>query len=292
MDQLLKIVAVLTALALLAGFGGAWHPVGDSLAVFRVPLLVVFALAAIWTGWPRALRWPLVACALIGLAHQAIRAMPGPGGDHDLVLYQQNLLTDRADDTDWLDSVARIGPDLLTLQEVGRRNMALLTALKAEYPTQHHCPEGAYIGEAVLSRFPEVPGSGICSARDGVAALQVQTPSGPLWVVSLHVSWPWPYPQMAQLDQVLPEIDALDGPMVIAGDFNMVAWGHALRRVESATGTKRFGRYTHTFNLPGGLPVGIDHMLATPGLGRQVKVLPGYGSDHRGLLGLLRMGSG
>ncbi|QRF66111.1 endonuclease [Ponticoccus alexandrii] len=289
MDRLLKFVTVLTGLGLLAGLGGAWHPAGDSFAVFRVPLLVVIALAVIWTGWPGVLRWPLAALAIAGLAHHAIRALPGPIGDYDLLLYQQNLLTDRQEDADWLAAVAAADPDILTLQEVGNRNLPLLKALEAAYPTQLHCPLGAWLGEAVLSRFPEVPGGRICSARDGVAALQVKTPEGPLWVVSLHVSWPWPHPQMAQLDEILPEISRLGGPMVIAGDFNMVAWGHAVQKVAAATGTRRVGRHAQTFTLPFGLPIGIDHVLATPGIGRGIRVMPGHGSDHRGVLGFLRL---
>lgn len=289
-DRLLKIVSVLTGLALLGGLGGALHPAGDSLAVFRLPLLVIFALAVIWTSWPRLLRWPLTAVALLALAQLAIRALPLPMAAHDTVLYQQNLKMDRTDTADWLDSVAEIAPDILTLQELGQPNLPLLEALEADYPTQLHCPVWTMLGEAILTHYPKVPGKEICSARDGVAAMQVVTPSGPLWIVSLHVSWPWPYPQISQLDAVLPELTALEGPVVVAGDFNMVAWGHAIRKVEAATGTRRFGQHAYTFDLPGGLPVGIDHVLATPGVGRGVRVLPPYGSDHRGVLAFLQLG--
>lgn len=284
---LVKIVTALSGLALLGGYMGAVHPAGDSLAVFRLPLAVMFGLAVIWTDWPHLLRWPLAGLAMASLGWLGWQPRAEPSGPAQLVLYQQNLLWNRDEEAAWLAAVAKVSPDVVTLQEVSERNMALLDALAEEYPAQLHCPSGI-MGEAVLSRLPFVPGSMHCSERGGVAAMQVQAAFGPVWIVSIHVSWPWPYRQSVEVTEVLPMLRALEGPVILAGDFNAVAWSHTLARLAKATGTRRVGPLTHSYALPGiGLPVGIDHVLASPDLAGGLRATPRFGSDHRGLVARL-----
>ncbi len=276
--------------ALAASWGGALHPLGDSLAVIRVPLAVVFALAVIWAAWPRRVRWPLAGLALWAIGAIALpRMIPlGTVSDHDLSLYQQNLLYNRRDDAAWLDSVARHDPDVITLQEVSGRNLALLDSLAAAYPTQVACPFRAVGGVAVLSRLPAVPGTAICAGGDGLAAVQVETAFGPVWLVSLHLHWPWPYGQPEQVARLLPVLQGLEGHVILAGDFNAVAWSHTLRRIEAASGTTRIGPWAPTFHTPPyGIPLEIDHVLTGPAHAQEVVVLPKHGSDHNGVLALL-----
>lgn len=281
MRRILGVLVALLALALLGGLAGVRHPVGDSLAVFRLPLLLVFALVVIWTGWPRLIRWPLVAGALA--AAVAILPLPEaePVGAGGVTVFQQNLKFDRVEDEAFLDLIRQTLPDVLLLQEVSPRNRALLDALLPLYPEQRYCPV-EQVGEAVLSRLPVLTG-GFCSLRDGLAGLRVQTLTGPVWMVSLHISWPWPHPQAEQVSEILPELEDLDGPVVIAGDFNAVAWSHTLERVAQATGTERLGQHGFSFTLPGiGLPIGIDHLLAPEGTRFERVVTPPLGSDHKG----------
>jgi endonuclease/exonuclease/phosphatase (EEP) superfamily protein YafD len=270
------------ALAVAAGFAGFLHPAGDSIAVFRIPLSVL-GLAAALLMRPTLPRLLLIAgqgAVLAGLVWGALR--PDWDGSARLTLYQQNLLFSRPDNAAWLAEVTAREPDVLTLQEVSERNLVVLDALRARYPFQLHCPLWDILGEAVLSRYPFVEGTQMCSDRDGLAAVQIAAPAGAVWIVSLHVSWPWPHGQAGQLDDVLPMLDAVDGPVVVAGDFNAVAWSHALDRVGARVDAQRIGRLTATFALPyGGMPVGIDHVLSS-GQGR-VTALPRLGSDHRGL---------
>ncbi|MFW2545026.1 endonuclease/exonuclease/phosphatase family protein [Primorskyibacter sp. 2E107] len=284
MGVFLRVIAAALGLALLAGFAGALHPAGDSLAVFRVPLLVLLALAVLWSDLTRRLRWPLVALALAGLAPHLPMPKQTPPAAHpgDLTIVQQNLLWNRTEWDDWLEMITRIPPDVLLLQEVSSANLVMLDRLAELYPYRLHCP-AFQVGEAVLTRLPPVAGRALCSKPDGIAALQVETSAGPVWMVSLHIPWPWPYPQAEQVTGILPDLRRLDGPVVLGGDFNSVGWSHTLRRIEAATGSRRIGPYTHTFSLPYlGLPIGIDHILAPPGSGFDLRVTPRLGSDHRG----------
>lgn len=275
-------VSGLATLAVMAGFAGALHPAGDSLAVFRWPLVLLALLCAVairplWLRLAVAAGLSLVLASLLWGAFK-----PVWNGQEALTLYQQNLLFSRQDNTAWLANVAALEPDVLTLEEVSQRNTVVLDALRGSHPYQLYCPLWDVLGEAVLSRYPFVDGTKRCSDRDGLAAVQIETPSGRVWVVALHVSWPWPHKQADQLNEVLPLLHDIKGPVVVAGDFNAVAWSHAVRRVGAAVGAARVGRRHSTFALPfGGLPVGIDHVLSN-GPGR-VMVLSKLGSDHHGL---------
>ncbi|WP_306152515.1 endonuclease/exonuclease/phosphatase family protein [Roseovarius sp. MMSF_3281] len=275
------------------GFAGAWHPAGDSFAVLRLPLAAAFALMVIWAAWPRRIRWPLAVLALLVMAQIVVpRALPRQGVPKaDWVLYQQNLLFSRRSNDAWLKEVARQSPDMLTLQEVSRRNRALLETLRPDYPTQVTCPFANVGGVAVLSRFPAIPGQKICAARDGLAGVQVQTAQGPVWLLSIHLHWPWPHGQAAQVDTLLPVLQGLEAPVIIGGDFNSVGWSHTLRRIGKISGTRRAGPWDATFHLPiMRTPVAIDHVLTSPGVAAAVTVQPKLGSDHRGVLARLAVG--
>ena len=279
--------ALIALAAVLAGYGGALHPVGDSLAVFRVPLALLGGLALlVWR--------PRGAVTLAGLAVVALAVLPrlwalspvqaGPAARvSGLAVYQKNLLFTLRDPARVVADIRARAPDIVTLQEVSRRNRAVLDALQAEYPYQQYCDYRAVGGPAVLSRWPAVPGSAFCA--QGLAGLQVETPDGRAWAMALHLRWPWPHGQAEQIAELTPLLRGLDGPVVIGGDFNAVAWSRAVARVEVASGTRRAGTETATFALPyGGMGVAIDHVLASGSAPGTIEVLDRLGSDHRGVL--------
>lgn len=289
--NLVTIIAIMAALLLVVGGLGVLHPAGDSFAVFRLPLLLIFALAVVWTPWSRALRWPVAVLALGAfVAHvwPSVWSDEVTAGGGDLVIYQQNLLFRRGEDEQWLAQVAAATPDLMTLQEVSGRNKALLARLQSVLPEQHYCDFATVGGVAVLSRYPIVAGTARCADRDGLAAMQVKTPDGPLWLVSVHLHWPWPYKQAAQVTRLVPLLETLEGPVVLGGDFNAVAWSHAVARLETATQTQRLAQSAATFHLPViKMPVTIDHVLALPTWHAEMRAMPKSGSDHHGVLARL-----
>lgn len=282
------VIGLVVALALLVavGYTGAFHPAGDSFAVFRLPLVVLLALTVIWTPWSRRIRWSVALICLGVLGQAAWNGVNRTTPEADFTLLQHNLLFKRSDSADWLAHVADLNPDFMTLQEVSVSNMTLIDQLRDSHPYRQHCPVREHLGETVLSRYPMVAGTGFCSTRDGLAGMQVETPKGRIWLVSLHVSWPWPYGQAPQIAQILPHLEKLNGPVILAGDFNAVAWSHAVDRIGRAFGGTRMGAWVNTFDLPKiGLPVGIDHVLATPEhFAVSVTAQPRLGSDHKGLL--------
>ena len=132
----------------------------------------------------------------------------------------------------------------------------------------------------MLTRLPVVQGSETCA--DGLAALQVQLEDRAVWVVSVHLSWPWPYDQQAQVDALVPVLAGLEGSVLMAGDFNMVGWGHAVKRLARAMGGLQAGPTGGSYlGFAPVLRLPIDHAFAPNG-GR-ITFRPALGSDHLGL---------
>ena len=284
---LVRGVTVLALIALGLGYGGALHPAGDAMAVLRQPLAVA-ALLLCFALRPARLAVAGLALVLAALAtHTAQRAVPPlANSTPELVLYQQNLLWNRRSSDRWLAQVAEVAPDALTLQEVSRGNLPLLDTLRAQYPAQVVCPFATVGAVAVLSRLPAT-GREICAEGQGLAALEVLGPGGPVWLVSIHLHWPWPYGQAAQVRALAPVLAGLDGRVAIAGDFNSVGWAASLRAVAEASAALRLGPNTATFHLSRlQVPLGIDHVFSD-GAATGFTVLPPLGSDHNGVVARL-----
>lgn len=268
---------------LLAGFGGAAHPALDSLALLRIPAAFGCLGATLILARPRALVWSgagVSASVLIVLG--AARIMAGPEAQ-GITIYQKNLWAGNMASPALAADIRASGADLVMLQEVSDRNIPLLDLLEDDYPYQQFCRFSRRSGMAVLSRFPAI-GPGVCSGSRGVAGLQVEGPEGPVWALSIHLHWPWPHGQARQVQHLTPLLEALDGPVIIGGDFNMVPWAHSVRSIAAATNTRRVGQRLPTI-FPYGVPLPIDMVFASsPG---RVERRPLLGSDHYGIVARL-----
>ncbi|MGP6085373.1 endonuclease/exonuclease/phosphatase family protein [Antarctobacter jejuensis] len=281
----MKSVAAALILLVLATWAGPLHPAGDTLSVLRVPLLVLAALAMIWTTWPLWLRGTVAGLCLVALGQVVWMktTAPVPGG---FTVYQKNLWFGNLQTDALARDILSQSPDVVTLQEVSRHNDRVLNLLRADYPHQHRCNSYGW-SVVVLSRHPVVAGQTLCSSGRGLAGLQVSMPQGPVWVLSLHLFWPWPHEQRPQATKIAAMIDGLKGPVVLAGDFNMMPWGSDVRRLVHAAGVRRAGPLIPTYWLqqegwPLSVPLPLDQVWATGG-GR-VHSRPQIGSDHAGLL--------
>ncbi|WP_397543631.1 endonuclease/exonuclease/phosphatase family protein [Roseovarius salis] len=278
MKGIARIAVAAAFAALLGSFAGALHPLGDSLAVFR---LAIAATGLLLLPLARPARVPALALGagfLAGIVtvgwHKLPRAAPGP-----LTVYQKNMHFRDARIDEIARDILATGPDIVTLQEVSLGNEALLDRLWEAYPAQHLCRYTPNSGLAVLSRLPAV-GQPVCGESVALAAMRVMTAQGAVWAVSLHLAHPWPGTQRAQIDVLRHELPGVPGQRVIGGDFNMIPWSHALRVAALASGSRRAQPARTSFRL-GPVPLAIDHVLA-PGGGR-VQARPWLGGDHRGL---------
>jgi endonuclease/exonuclease/phosphatase (EEP) superfamily protein YafD len=281
-QKLIGVALFLAILSLIGGYLGWLHPLGDSLAVGRgiasVAVLILAVLAS-FAGLRMAAFGALLLAMLTGAQVFLAYTWPGPPGTY--LVYQKNMLF-RNDDLAGLEADIRAAaPHIVTLQEVSEPNLALLANLKDAFPHQLHCPGRVVGGPSVLTSLTPVPGTDFCGP--GLAAMQVAAGEDRFWVVSIHLRWPWPYPQADHVDLLVPILDKLKGPAVLAGDFNMVRWANSVGRLADILGVRpagpTFGSYIGISEL---YPLPIDHVFAT----RSGRVVPrgAHGSDHLGLL--------
>ena len=283
-----KLGFAVLLLAWAGGFAGALHPIGDSLAVFQLPLSVALLVWAL-PGAVLTTRKRTVLTAGLALALIAVSAIPfartAPVPEAPFTLYQKNMLFLRDPLTTLGTDIAAAKADAATLQEVSDANRALLEGMRGIYPYQLHCRSRGVIGTSLISRWPILPRSGHCAR--GIAMARIDGPAGPVWVISLHLNWPWPWDQRSRMGDVQALLQRLDGPVVMGGDFNMVPWGHSVRRIARAGGLIRVQPVRGTFDLMGRLPLPIDHVFA-PG-GGSAELRAKLGSDHRGLLARVKL---
>jgi len=286
--RILLVLGVLVAALLAASYLGVVHGLGDSLAVLRPALAGVAVVIGGLLGLVRRSGAGLVvgAAGLIAGLPVLWSSLPAADAEYGYATYQKNLSFRLADPAPLIADIAGHAPDFVTLQEVTGRTRAVMVGLAEALPSQHLCPFAAVGGVAVLSRWPTIAGTERCAEDDGLAAMQVETPEGPVWIVSIHLHWPFPYRQPAQLARLIPALEAMNGPIVIGGDFNMVPWSHTLARVAQATDSERAGSVTYTLPMMGGwVTLPIDHVLVPRGRGpTTARRLPLLGSDHHGVL--------
>jgi len=272
--------------ALVGSFAGALFPVGDSLAVFRVPIaMAVVVLAGILSllgrRWAGLIFLSVAAAAVVPVAMMTLTPSTTPVGG--VTLYQKNLFHRMSKPDLVTGDIRLVDPDVLTLEEVSRRSKTVLEDVKDRLPSQIQCISKRVGNVAIAARWPIVPGTAQCPDAPGLAVMQVEAPQGPLWIVALHLRWPYPDGQAAQLREVVPYLETLEGPIVLAGDFNMVPWSHALRQIAGATGSTRVGAAASTFpRFHPWVRLPIDHVFAT-GQGA-IEVRPLLGSDHYGIV--------
>lgn len=284
---MLVLAMAATMLALGLGYMGRWLAMADSLAVGRawaagalVGLGVVATLAGLRMQAFAAILVAMVTGGSVALAY----IWPGPPGA--FTLYQKNMRFNNSDLAGLEADIREVAPVALTLQEVSEPNQALLAALKDLLPHQLYCPFAAVGGPAVATSLTPVPGGEICAP--GLAALQVELEDRQIWIVSVHLHWPWPYGQADHVAKLLPVLAGLEGPVAMAGDFNMVGWAAsvsqmaAVARVQPAGPTGgSFVRFAPWLTLP------IDHAFAPSG-GR-ITFRGALGSDHLGLVAGLEL---
>ncbi len=271
---------------LVGSFGGAVHGLGDTLAVFRHFWAISLSVSSL------LLLRGHVGVALLGVLVVVLGMFPvGAGYFHRAVdigggysLYQKNLLFKGQNQSGIIADILETAPDFITLQEVSRVNRGVFESLVQTYPSSLFCPFTGVGGVAVLSNWPAVLGTATCAGDQGMAAIQLVMPAGPFWLVAVHLHWPFPYNQRSHVARLLSEIYTLDGPVILAGDFNMVPWSHTMRQLENATGSQRAGRVVQTYrraDTP--LQLAIDYILVPGGTGN-LSTRSRLGSDHFGLL--------
>lgn len=275
----LKLAGVAVLLALLASYAGRLHPLGDSLAVFRPAQAILLALLAfVFRGWWRI---AVLAVALAALLPILWLARPVAAPETAITVYQKNLLYRRGDPSELIADFRASGADVILLQELSTANLPIPEAMRDTHPHQLICAAHGVGAVAILSAFPL--SDRYCREGSGYAIARVQHPAGAFTAVALHLHWPYPFGQEAQVNRIIADIAGASRPMIIGGDFNMVPWAGAPRRIADATDTRIAGPIRPTLFVKG-YPLPIDHVLVHYQGQAAVEHRPRFGSDHHGVL--------
>jgi endonuclease/exonuclease/phosphatase (EEP) superfamily protein YafD len=279
----------LPLLALVASYLGHLHPVGDSLAVFRQYLIIltggsIFLMIYLERRYLAVFALTVTFMASVPFLLQLVFYSKL---DHsDFVIYQKNMSVDLTDQEAFVSDLRTVAPDFATFQEASSKNRRLIDSFEDILPYVHYCDTGRWTGVAIASRWPVIRGTARCQRDVRAAYMRVETPKGPLWLVSIHQKWPWPSVQPYEKEIFLSFLRGLQGDVVVAGDFNMVPWSYTMQEYEQAANASLIAGLRGSFPLTWDVFwIPIDHILLADGFYGSAEMRGFFGSDHRGIVG-------
>jgi len=278
-------------LGLVLGFFQRLHPVFDSFSHFRIHFAIIAGIGCLLLTMYMVRRWPLVvvAIALFGLAQSLRFESLAVNANGAFSVAQYNLNYDNERHEDYIAGIRAIDADVVLLQEdnPGHR-AAIREGLSELYPHQDWCnahDSARKGGVGILSRVPLRDGA--CTSNSLLMWRKITlagTDGAPveMSVASIHLYWPWPYDQHAQIDELGPLIADIAGPLVIGGDFNATPWSDSVRRLREAGGLDRLPGAPMTIHAGNLVPAPIDHQLHSSELCPVARWVgaSSFGSDH------------
>ena len=206
-------------------------------------------------------------------------------------VYSANLLYRNNDTARIVRSIEAADADIVVLIELASDPASKINQLLAGYPyraasmrlDQTRGPSRSVIA----SRWPLTARADPPDGLHAVAAT-VRTPLGPINVVGVHLTRPWPFQhswgQISQTMALKAVVEPLDGPVVVAGDFNSVSSARIGKQVRRDIGLRPAPGFPGTWpdGLPSALGITIDQVYASPDLAFVSRRLGRpTGSDHR-----------
>jgi endonuclease/exonuclease/phosphatase (EEP) superfamily protein YafD len=250
--------------AVLALLGFA-IPVLDLLNHLQMVLFFATLLGAVG-ALLLGMRWAWKALALIGLAASAwtygpewlsaVTPREAVAGTTIKVMshnvFGLNYELDRVD-----DAIEAEDPDIVVLQEFFPEQAGLIDLLKVRYPYWVRCQGGKRANLGLFSKMPftelmtpaDCPSRATGSQRTAHIIAGYQLEDGTSFsMMTTHMDWPYPIERQAdQMSAAAEAIRALEGPLVVAGDFNSTPWSYALKRFEEESGLTRETRNLITY---------------------------------------------
>lgn len=289
----LAVVAIIAG-AVAAGELGPDNLWLDLLAHFRrqyVWALVGAVIVLLVDRRPRLAL--LVGAGAIGLATMAYQLLPLPPEDAERPVFRvlhANLLANNPRIEEIEQLVGEVEPDLVFFCESGQPNGRLDKVL-AKFPHRAPADRASEAGQMILSRYPIVAFRTVGEIPETRPALlaEIDTPAGIVTLVGTHLRTPLTETTFALRNQQLAELAAtlaaIQGPVLVVGDFNVTPWSGFFSDFTTETGLQRacpWGSVLPTW--PAHLPLirlPIDHVLGNEQV-RVIAVKRGrfVGSDH------------
>lgn len=225
-------------------------------------LIVAFALRGQLRGV--ALIWVIVGLVasanvllpdLIGL-RQTRPAAPDSGS---ITLMTHNLFGMNYEMAQVSAAIFAEDPDIIVLQEYfGEQATELHPLLLERYPYFVRCRGGKRANLGLYSRIPftqadaeACPSDAYGTTRTAHILAEFETADDkPFSLITTHMDWPIPIARkQEQLDALSEVVNKIEGPMILAGDFNSTPWSYSLRDFVARNGFVRDTMSLFTFPM-------------------------------------------
>jgi endonuclease/exonuclease/phosphatase (EEP) superfamily protein YafD len=215
--------------------------------------------------------------------------LPRPGtvlaGSTPIKIMSFNVLYNNQDYPALAGVIRQENPDILLLQEITEQSAAALEAeLRDLYPDGRLYHDFAdkpgqahYFSEAIFSRYPITPIS-VTYERGRAQKVLINTPDGPISVWNVHPTTPMPWAyHYRQIYALTEDIAAVNGPLIVGGDFNTTDHSETYRLVNQHLGNAHWDAgWGFGFSFPAHAP----RVKGVPLLTRLVRIDHIFYSHH------------
>ncbi len=256
------------------------------------------------------MRWFVPGVALLGLAASlwtvgpeylsSLQPRPPAGSAKVLRLMTHNVFGLNDDMARVAKVIAAQEPDIVALQEYfPAQAYGLDRLLKQTYPYSVRCQGGKRANLGLYSKIPfdremrdaDCPDNAYVTQRTAYIIAGFTLADGSHFsVMTTHMDWPYPTGrQQEEFAAAEAAANAVDGPLLIVGDFNSTPWSYALKGFAAASGTTRETRslvtYPVLFTVPHGLArtwpfLPLDQVFERGIAVHELHSGPQTGSDH------------
>ncbi len=293
-----------TAFVAFLGLFANWSSFAEITTHFRVlyAWAAAFAVALALLARQRiltALSAGILVWALGGIVPWYTHPAPAvPPGGTTLKILSANVNLHNKDAVPLRDLVAKEGPDVLLLQEVPA---AWFEQFRDVYPHRAEVPHRSYFGLALYSRYPieNVQQDDPLNRDIPILRADLDMDGRRVHVVNVHL----PSPESAELIEIriaqyawlTDYVAALDGPAIVAGDFNCTMWSPLYKQLVDrgrlVSARQGRGLMPTWFPLAGSLHLlPIDHILVRGMPITDARLGARVGSDHSPLIAEVRLG--
>ncbi|GGD93160.1 endonuclease/exonuclease/phosphatase [Aureimonas endophytica] len=255
--RVVALAAAALTLFVALGFFGGLVPLFDTFGQFRAHGAILLLVLVPPLLFQRRFGLGGAACLVGLLALYTVLpflplatppADPAPGAPR-YTLLQMNLRFDAPEPDKALSLIARLRPDVVTLEELTGEWQTALERMSSAYPYQFYCRSRKADGDvAILSRRPflgSVPGREAtgtdCDLANRFAVKTVDFNGLPVVIGAEHLRWPWPGGQHRMVASLAPLLGRLSDPLIIAGDFNSAPWTATMQAYAKASHTRLVG---------------------------------------------------
>lgn len=269
-------------------------------------LLIGYAFKALYYAPLNSLSLILVVGLIVSLIYQVVWIIPytplykrevqrvsNEDTSRKLSVLSSNVYMPNNDFRKLIEHVRNKHPDFLVTLESNEKWQKGISEIESEYPYRKFCPLENLYGMHLYSKIPFEEATLRFMIEDDVPSMRVKINhhGQDVLLYFLHPKPPSPTentyakPRDVELTVVGEEIAKTEGPIIVAGDLNDVAWSPTTRNFKKISGLldPREGRgFFNTFHAKYPLVKWpLDHVFHSKHFGLvNIEKLEGVGSDH------------